>query len=155
MRHLKDNKKLLHRLEKAVKAGNKSMHVAVGILQDEPHDDNKKFSMVDLAMVHEYGSKDGHIPERSFIRSTCDRKRKDHIRLLRQLQDKVILGRLSKKQALIQFGEVVKSDMVQGINNGIEPALKPKTIKRKGSSKPLIDTGRLKGSIAHEIRGGA
>jgi len=153
MRHLKDNKNLQHRLEKAVKAGNKSMHVAVGILQDEKREEG--FSMVDLAMVHEYGSKDGHVPERSFIRSTCDRKRKDHIRLLRQLQDKVMLGRLSKKQALIQFGEVVKSDMVQNINNGIGPALKPETIKRKKSSKPLIDTGRLKGSIAHEIRGGA
>ncbi|MCA9506841.1 MAG: hypothetical protein KC505_00285 [Myxococcales bacterium] len=126
----------------------------LGILQDEPHDDDKKFSMVDLAMVHEYGSRDQNIPSRSFIRSTCDRKHKDHIRLLRQLQDKVVLGRLSKKQALIQFGEVVKSDMVQSINNGIEPALKPETIKRKGSSKPLIDHGILKGKITHEIRGG-
>ena len=53
-----------------------------------------------------------------------------------------MLGRLSKKQALIQFGELVKSDMVQSINNGIGPALKSETIKRKKSSKPLIDAGR-------------
>ena len=155
MKHVKDNKKLQHRLEKAVKIANKSMHVAVGILQDETHGADKNFSMVDLAMVHEYGSKDGNIPQRSFIRSTCDEKRKKHLRLLRQLQDKIILGRLNKKQALIQFGEVVKSDMVQSINSGIDPKLNLKTIKAKKSSKPLIDTGRLKGSIAHEIRGNA
>jgi hypothetical protein len=45
--------------------------------------------------------------------------------------------------------------MVQTINAGIEPGLNERTIERKGSSKPLIDTGRLKGSITHEIRGDA
>ncbi len=151
MKHVKDNKDAQRRLEKVVTAANKPMHVAIGILQDEKRDEG--FSMVDLAMVHEYGSKDGHIPERSFIRSTCDAKRKVHLRLLQRLEKKLISGHLNKKQALIQFGEMVKSDMVQAINNGIDPALDPKTIRRKKSSKPLIDTGRLKGSITHEVRG--
>lgn len=31
------------------------------------------------------------------------------------------------------------------------PPLKPETIKRKRSSKPLIDTGRLRNSITHKI----
>lgn len=152
MKHVKDNKDTQRRLEKAVIAGNKPMHVAVGILQDEKRDDG--FSMVDLAMVHEYGSKDGHIPQRSFIRSSCDAKRKEHLRLLQRLEKKVLLGHLNKKKALTQFGEMVKSGMVQAINSGIDPALDPKTIRRKKSSKSLIDTGRLKGSIAHEVRDG-
>ena len=33
------------------------------------------------------------------------------------------------------------------------PSLKPETIKRKGSSKPLIDTGRLSNSITHKVEG--
>lgn len=53
----------------------------------------------------------------------------------------------------MQLGEGVSKDMVQTINDGIEPALKEATIKRKKSSKPLLDTGRLKGAITHEIRG--
>jgi phage gpG-like protein len=150
MKFVSDDKRAQRRLEKVVTAANKPMYVAVGVLQDEKRDDG--FSMVDLAMVHEYGSKDGHIPERSFIRSSCDTKRKVHLRLLRRLEKKVILGHLNKKQALTQIGEMVKSDMVQAINSGIDPALDPKTIRRKKSSKPLIDTGRLKGSIAHEVR---
>jgi len=151
MKYLKDDKREQRRLEKLLRKMASAPHVAVGILQDEPILDG--FSMVDLATVHEYGSKDGRIPQRSFIRSTCDAKRVDHLRLAGLLQNKIIDGKLSIKQALTQLGEVVSKDMVQTINHGINPELNRSTIKRKKSSKPLIDTGRLKGSITHEVRG--
>ena len=154
MKFLQDDKREQRRLEKILKHAAKHEHVAVGILQDEPHDGGL-FSMVDLAMVHEYGSRDQTIPARSFIRSTCDAKRKQHLDLIRQLQSKILRGRITAKHALTQLGEVVSKDMVETINNGIDPVLKRQTIKRKGSSKPLVDTGRLKGAITHEIRGGA
>lgn len=150
MKYVKDDKREQRRLEKLLKKTQKQNHVAVGILQDEPHD---KFSMVDLAMVHEYGSRNGRIPARSFIRSTCDAKRDEHLKLIRTLQMKTLFGGLSAKQALTQLGEVVSKDMVQTINNGIEPELTKETMRRKESSKPLIDTGRLKGFITHEVRG--
>lgn len=153
MKFLKDDKREQRKLEELLRRTQKHNHVAVGILQDQPHDD--KFSMVDLAMVHEYGSPANNIRARSFIRSTCDAKRKEHVEFVRKLQQKILLGRITAKQALTQLGEVVSKDMVQTINDGIDPELKPATIKRKGSSKPLIDTGRLKGAITHEIRGGA
>lgn len=152
MKFLKDDKREQRRIEKILKNAQRHSHVAVGILQEEQREDG--FSMVDLAMVHEYGSKDGHIPQRSFIRSTCDAKSKDHIRLLKELEKRVFKGRLSKKQALAQFGEVASKDMVQSINAGVDPKLKTTTTKRKKSSKALIDTGRLKGSITHEVREG-
>lgn len=152
MKFLKDDKREQRKLEALLKKTQKHSHVAVGILQDQPHDD--KFSMVDLAMVHEYGSRKQKIPARSFIRATCDAKRKDHVELIRKFQQKILLGRTTAKQALTQLGEVVSKDMMQTINDGIEPELKLATTKRKDSSKPLIDTGRLKGSITHEIRGG-
>lgn len=152
MKHIKDDKRAQKRLEKILSKMSLAPHVAVGVLQDEPVANG--FTMVDLATVHEYGSKDGRIPQRSFIRSTCDAKRKEHMSLIERLQSKVIAGVLTIKQALTQLGEVVAKDMVQTINRGIEPTLEPATIKRKkGSSKPLIDTGRLKGSITHEVRG--
>jgi phage gpG-like protein len=151
MKYIKDDKREQRRLEKLIKKAQMNAHVAVGVLQDEPHDEH--FSMVDLAMVHEYGSRDGRIPARSFIRSTCDAKRKEHLKLIRQFQWKILQKRITAKQALTQLGEVVSKDMVQTINEGVEPELKEATIKHKKSSKPLIDTGRLKGSITHEIRG--
>ncbi len=151
MKYLKDDKREQERIEKLLQKMAKAPYVAVGILQDEAVAD--RFSMVDLAMVHEFGSKDGHIPQRSFIRSTCDSKRNEHIKLSDILQSKILEGKLDIRQALGQLGEVVEKDMVQTINQGLSTSLQPATIKRKGSSKPLIDTGRLKGSIKHEIRG--
>jgi phage gpG-like protein len=151
MKHLKDDKHIQQRLEKIIAKMAQKPHVAVGILQDEKVDE--KFSMVDLATVHEYGSKDGRIPQRSFIRSTCDAQQKKHTTIIHKLQSKVIAGALTIKQALGQLGEVVSKDMVQTINRGISPEVKSTTKKRKKSSKPLIDTGRLKGSITHEVRG--
>jgi phage gpG-like protein len=153
MKFLNDDKRQQQRLEKLLKKAQRQPHVAVGILQDEEREDG--FSMVDLAMVHEYGSQARNIPPRSFIRSTCDAKRKEHLELIRKFQWKILLGRITAQQALTQLGEVVSKDMVKTINNGIEPRLEARTVKRKGSSKPLIDTGRLKGSLTHEIRGGA
>lgn len=151
MKYVKDDKREQQRIEKVLQKMAKAPHVAIGILQDAAVADN--FSIVDLALVHEFGSKDGHIPQRSFIRSTCDAKRNEHIKLADILQSKIIEGKLNIRQALGQLGEVVEKDMVQTLNHGLSPSLKPTTIKRKGSSKPLIDTGRLKGSIKHEIRG--
>jgi phage gpG-like protein len=151
MKYLKDDKREQRRIERLLKKMRKSSHVAVGILQDEKI--GKYFSLVDLATAHEYGSRDDRIPQRSFIRSTCDAQRKKHFKLISVLQAKILDGTLMLKQVLAQLGEVVSKDMVTTINRGIAPALKPATIRRKRSSKPLINTGRLKGSITHEVRG--
>lgn len=153
MKYVKDDRHEQKRLEKILQKMAKAPYVAVGILQDKPVND--RFSMLDLATVHEFGSKDGRIPQRSFMRSTCDAKRNEHLALINALQGKVIEGAITIKQALGQLGSVVEKDMVTTIVRGIEPSLKPATIKRrkKRSSKPLIDTGRLKGSITHEVRG--
>ena len=164
MKYVKDDKREQQRIEKVLQKMARAPHVAVGILQDEAVADN--FSMVDLALVHEFGSKDGHIPQRSFIRSTCDAKRNEHIKLSDILQSKIIEGKLNPRQALGQLGEVVEKDMVQTINHGIEPGLADSTKKAKIRSlkkqkkkltgvgfKPLIESGRLKGSIKHEVRG--
>ncbi len=151
MKYVKDHKWKQQCLAKALAKLKQRPHVAVGILQDQKIDD--QFSIVDLALVHEYGSKNGHIPQRSFIRSTCDAQQKKHFQLIKILQGKIIDGVLSIKQGLSTLGEVVAKDMVETINHGISPALKPNTIKRKNSSKTLIDTGRLKGSITHDVIG--
>ncbi|RLI81339.1 hypothetical protein DRP04_06355 [Archaeoglobales archaeon] len=45
----------------------------------------------------------------------------------------------------------VKETIQQGRQDW--PPLKPSTIKRKGSDKPLIDTGKLLNSITHKVEG--
>jgi phage gpG-like protein len=153
MRYVKDDKKKFIALKQTIAKMALGPHVAVGVLQDNKVND--EFSMVDLAIVHEFGSKDGRIPARSFMSSTCDAKQKYHSDIMAKLQDKYISGKLTIKKALMQLGEIVSKNMVQTINQGVEPGLAESTIQRrkKKSSKPLIDTGRLKGSITHEVRG--
>jgi hypothetical protein len=46
-------------------------------------------------------------------------------------------------QTLGRLGAVIKGQLQESITNTNEPPLKPATVRRKGSSKPLIDTGYM------------
>jgi len=104
-----------------------------------------------VAAVQEFGSADGRIPERSFLRSGIA----DSEHGIRKLYEKMMPDVISKDlnidviQSLV--GEFVVGNIVQKISEGIEPANAPSTIKRKGSSTPLIDTGHLRQSITYVL----
>jgi phage gpG-like protein len=154
MKYVKDDKIKFMKLKKAVARMALGPHVVVGVLEDEQVTD--EFSMVDLAIVHEFGSNNGRIKSRSFMRSTCDKKQKEHASIMAKLQSKYILGQLNIKKALSQLGEIVSKNMVQTINDGLEPVLAESTLKNRKKNKdctPLIDTGRLKGSLTYNVRG--
>lgn len=104
-----------------------------------------------VAAVQEFGSSDGRIPERSFLRSGIA----DSEQGIKKLYEKMMPDAISKDlnidviQSLV--GELVVGNIVQKISEGIEPANAPSTIKRKGSSTPLIDTGHLRQSITYVL----
>ncbi len=62
-------------------------------------------------------------------------------------------GKITMDHALGIIGESVTSMIKARIAAGIAPPDSPSTIKRKGSSTPLVDTGQLKGSVAWELPG--
>jgi hypothetical protein len=105
-----------------------------------------------LASVHEFGSGDGRIPERSFIRATIDTHKDKYRELSRKLGIRVIEGKLTTWTALGLLGERVTADIKRRIQRGIDPELKEKTKERKGSSKQLIHTKVLLGSITHSVQ---
>ncbi len=110
--------------------------------------DSSDLSNVALASIHEFGAPLAGIPERSFVRSTFDAKNKTWTRLIASLAKKIYGATPQGPQRVLGLvGEKAKSDMQNTINRGIAPPLKQETIDRKGSSKPLIDTGQLKQSI--------
>ena len=92
------------------------------------------------------------IPERSFIRSgfdKCHQKFADYEDILMSVVD----GDISAKT----FYEIIGqggADMIRDflINEVKSPANSGLTIKNKGSSNPLVDTGRLANAIDYEIR---
>lgn len=60
---------------------------------------------------------------------------------------------LSKVLGVI--GAVMEAKVKETITGGRPewPPLKESTVKRKGHSKPLIETGRLRASITHKVEG--
>ena len=109
-------------------------------------------SLVEIGAVHEFGSRDGRIPERSYMRSTFDARREDYARGLKAGLRRVVDGASDIDTELGRLGLVVAGDIQETIATLTDPPLAEYTIKKKGSSKPLIEEGRLKQSIDHEVR---
>lgn len=116
-------------------------------------------SNVTLAMVawwQEFGTrtKDGgeHVPERSFIRSTHDEQLRKIKLIKTQLVLKMLDGDMRVKEALTILGEHMKSRIQDKIITLSTPPNDPATIKRKGSSNPLVDIAQLLQSITYDIK---
>lgn len=131
--------------------------VRVGVVSEQAHDPESGIGMAELAAIHEFGSPAANIPERSFIRRTLDEKRDSIATLCARLTGAVVEGKMDEQQALGLLGAYasgqIRTFMLQGPH--IPPPLKPATIARKGSDRPLVDTGRLAAAISWlVVRGG-
>lgn len=100
---------------------------------------------VDLALWHEFGTEDGHLPERPFIRPVIDRGGKRYVAAIGKLMQR---GK-DVQTALGIIGAKIAADIKNyvTIGNNIEPPNNPDTIKAKGSSRPLVDTGQMIGGV--------
>lgn len=129
----------------------KGLSVVVGVTA-KSNARNDELTNADLAMIHEFGSPAHNIPERSFLRKPLINNAEAVANLAKNAIGKFIAGEISLETALGYVGEEAKGISKEAVTNGISPALKPATIKRKKSSKPLIDTGQLLNSITYEVR---
>ena len=129
----------------------KGLSVVVGVTA-KSNARSDELTNADLAMIHEFGSPVHNIPERSFLRKPLINNAETVASLAKNAIGKFIAGEISAAEALGVIGEEAKGISKEAVANGISPALKPATIKRKKSSKPLIDTGQLLNSITYEVR---
>lgn len=126
--------------------------VKVGILSSAQAPEDSSMTMAKLAAVHEFGSPAHNIPDRPFIRQTIDRIKGDIIKFNKNQYDQIIQGKTTVYKALASLGVYVTREMKRQFNIGNFAKNKPATIAaKKGSSKPLIDTGRLRNSINFEV----
>lgn len=145
---LKDiDPKALDRLRQRLVGDNRVVNV--GVPEGKREEDGTPVAMI--AAVHEFGSPSQGIPERPFLRAAVQRNRQKYVRLNRINLVKMLRGQATVEQALGQLGEMAKGDVQTEIRSGDFAPLKPATIKRKGSSRPLIDTGQMVQSIAWEL----
>lgn len=105
-----------------------------------------------IAAVHEMGAPSRGIPARPFLIPTMERNAEKYTTLMAQgfrnaLQDKEKAAEVYEK-----IGLVASSDVKDYIVSGQFVPLKQSTIDRKGSSKPLLDTGEMRNSISYEVK---
>lgn len=134
-------------------------YVKVGVLEDnfteqKRSDEKMKASATlgEVAVYNEFGTSDGRIPERSFIRATHDNKWPEWMRRTATLRRRVVSGRETVDGALGKMGTMIQTDIKKRIMSNIRPKNAPATIKRKTRAgkvgdKTLIDTAQLLGSI--------
>lgn len=124
--------------------------VNVGILSDETETYEDGTDMLLVAAANEFGTADGHIPPRPFIRGSFDQQSRALQVLSERLWNQVLAGRLTARNALGLLGEEHQGQVQDYIVALQTPPNAPSTIAQKGSSNPLNDEGRLRNAIRWE-----
>lgn len=101
------------------------------------------------AMWNEYGTSRG-IPARPFLRNSQYEHESEWGQQVGQNMVEVFRGSISGQAVGLKLGEKMANDIKATIDAGNFAALAASTIRRKGSSRPLIDTGDMRASITHK-----
>ncbi|STO54401.1 Mu-like prophage protein gpG [Canicola haemoglobinophilus] len=124
----------------------KDVYVGIPASENRNVEGAEQFNLASLAAVLEFGNQ--HIPSRPFLRQTLAENQQKYTALFAEgINNGEDYVQLMQKIALVAQG-----DVQENIVKGDWVANAPSTIKRKGSSKPLIDTGRLRQSITGVIK---
>lgn len=122
--------------------------VFIGYQSGEVTDD-KGVDMAQIAMFNELGTSD--TPSRPFLRMSVD-DNQDKINSMCKSLAGEIAGGGTAEHTLKKLGAFGVSLVQEKIGNGTFAPNAPSTIKKKGSDKPLIDTGKMRQSVKYVIR---
>lgn len=124
-----------------------SLEVRIGFQHGKANEKNGA-DICDIAAWNELGTE--HDPSRPFIRDSVD-KHLPAINHMFMSQKNALLSGATAQDILNTVGLFQKDLMQTEIEQGDFVANAPETIRRKGSDKPLIDTGQMKNSINYQI----
>ncbi len=129
----------------------KKAHVKAGFIGSQPHE-GTSLTVAQLGSIHEYGL--GNVPARPFMGPAFLKNRERYFEILvTAYQEALRTNRPENfmrvlKLLGLKMSADIKAFIVSG--EGMAP-LAPSTIKRKGSTKPLIDTAQMLNSISFEV----
>ena len=104
-----------------------------------------KTAVINRAIFNEFGTR--RIPERPFMRNAVRNNRVKYMRALRVSAPKLLLGETDMRTVMSKLGALAQGDIQHEITVLMYPPNAPSTIKNKGSSKPLIDTGEMRQAV--------
>lgn len=113
---------------------------------------SKTNTVAQIAFMNEFGSADGRIPERSFMRSAMDENKPELTKFIKKISGDVVDGKFGPKKGLGLISQKVVNFIKAKIKSGPFKENAPYTLAMKKSSKPLIDTAQMLNSLEWEIR---
>lgn len=103
----------------------------------------ENLTVAEIAVVQEFGTQDGHIPSRSFLRSTFDKLVPKLQEMAEKLLGQVVFKNMPRKKALDIMGLFLSSETKKAITSGPEipptnaPYTKWKKARKGMSSGPI------------------
>jgi phage gpG-like protein len=130
----------------------KGAYVTVGVQgADANIGASEDLNLAAIATVNEFGTKDGRIPPRPFMRNAWD-KNQEALRVVqRKALEQVVDGKRTAADGLALIGAWFQAAVQNEIASNTPPPNAPRTIEMKGSSRTLIDTGRLRQGITYAV----
>ena len=106
-------------------------------------------SNVRKALWNEFGTR--RIPARPFLRTSMRNNRAKYLKMAHADAKQILAGSMSIERSLARIGIVAQGDVQMSIVAGNWTPNAPSTVKRKGSSRPLIDTGAMRQAVTWVI----
>ena len=138
-----EGKKFMKMLEELAE-----LEVRIGFQHGKATEDDGT-DVCDIAAWNELGTV--NMPSRPFMRKSVD-ENEDKINDFVQSVKKELISGTPANQVLKKIGIFQKDLMQEKITEGSFAPNAPSTIPKKGSSKPLIDTGRMRQSVNYVIQ---
>ena len=124
------------------------MEVAVGFQSDgDSYEDGT--SVAEVAAYNELGS--SSVPARPFMRQSFE-NHEDNLKAACERVNRTLASGGNLETALDQLGVATKALVQEEIVDGEFSPNAESTIKKKGSDKPLIDTGTMRQSVNYVSR---
>lgn len=123
-----------------------SKQLKVGFLKGATYPDGTRVPMV--AADNEFGNPANNQPPRPFFRNAISESSSSWSESVQKL---MASSDGDVDQVLLLAGELIADGVRESIRKLDSPALSPYTIKRKGFSKPLIETSHMLNSVDYEV----
>ena len=129
----------------------KGSYVKVGVLSDAGSyaTGEGSINLADVATFNEFGT--SRIPSRPFMAQSFDKNIPQVNKFIAFKQDAIYARKETTAGALENLGIFYQGKVQQEFSSGDFAPNAPSTVEAKESKTPLIDTGRLRNSINHEV----
>lgn len=131
----------------------------VGEKAAEPHADNTGITTGEIAIINEFGTLDGHVPARPFVKSTFQKSQAGLVKELADGLRLMLTSGVKVRAALVRAGKYGANEIKKTIRSSVPPPNAPSTLRQKAkrgesgvqSRRTLIDTYKLLKAVGYAL----